>query len=97
MPATKRLISDILERDVPQGRTRPRDNHFRTDDDEYEYIARLAHGSKIAALIRKFFFAPGWRDNLDTLRKKHRSAGIPDGDFYHPARLKELGRKPRGK
>lgn len=68
----------------------PRDVHWRTDDDGYEFIMRSIREKRTAKNLgdaeRRLWFKRGWRDTLEELRAKHRKQGIPDKEFWHPAK-----------
>lgn len=72
-------------------RGRPLDNHYRTDDEEYEFIARTAHEGElsIADYTRRKLIPPNFRARLETLRAQQRRAGHPDDWFLHPKTKRE--------
>lgn len=68
----------------------PRPVKWRTTDDGYEFIMRVcfAEGKKFIEKQREMWFPRGWEKKLDRLRAKHRKAGIPDANFWHPRKKK---------
>lgn len=68
----------------------PRDVHWRTDDDGYEYIMRTAHEmvgvTNLGEAERRLWFKGRWRERLESLRAKHRAEGLKDETFWHRAK-----------
>lgn len=81
----------------PENLTKPLQTKFHTDPDRYEYIARLAFGrfGGNQQVFEERMFRPGWREELNAARAKHRALGIPDERFLHPSVFRERGLHPR--
>lgn len=80
------------------GLVRKRDNHFRTDDKEYEYMARESfelHIS-IAELARTRLFPAKWEARLSVLRELQKLAGFPEDMFMHPQMRKVIAGAKNG-
>ena len=73
---------------------RPRDNHWRSHDDEYEFMAHESFATKISVseITRSLWFPPGWRKRLEQRRIEHKD--IDPRYYMHPQLLKERGLKP---
>ena len=67
-------------------RARTFDNHYRSDADEYELIARIAHsrGVSVAEYTRSRLIPPNPYVTLSNLRRGQRAHGDPDHWFTHP-------------
>ena len=81
-------MPDIMKRKA-NGRpkkARTLDNHYRSNDVEYELIARTAHKKNltIAEYTRSRMIPPNPEAQLETLRAEQRKARIPDDWFTHP-------------
>ncbi|KKM92802.1 hypothetical protein LCGC14_1214770 [marine sediment metagenome] len=70
----------------PLRKARIFDNHYRSDSDEYEFIARTAHelGISIAEYTRSKLIPENSVILLAKLRKDQRKAGDLDEWFIHP-------------
>lgn len=65
---------------------------FRTSDEKYEFLARLALGHpSLQQVIDGEIFRNGWKQRLSVLRRKQRADGIADQEFLHAKRKKEKG------
>jgi hypothetical protein len=74
------------------GEARPLEMKYRTDDDQYDYIARFAWDFDTQqAFLDSLIFTEGWRERLAAKRKEQRAAGIPDFEFLHNKRKQEAG------
>lgn len=79
--------------------TKKRSFHYRTDDPRYELIARRMFDTlptkkqSIQKELDRELFQDGWERELEERRKKHRALNIPDTKFYHPRKLKAMGRR----
>ncbi len=73
--------------------------HYRTEDPRYELIARRMFDNlpskkqSIQKELDRELFKEDWQKELEERRAKHRQLGIPDTKFYHPRKLKAMGRR----
>lgn len=59
---------------------------WRTGAKGFEYMARKLHESPHRSMVELHiakFFPKDWEMELEVLRVKHRSAGLPDSKFTH--------------
>jgi len=63
-------------------KSRPIDNHYRTDKDEYEFIARMAYENElsVADYTRRRLLPSNWKSKLVKLRSRQGR----DSAFTHP-------------
>jgi len=80
-------------------KTAKRSFHYRTEDPRYELIARRmfdnlpAKKQSIQKELDRELFQGDWQKELEDRRQNHRTLGIPDTKFYHPRKLKAMGRR----
>lgn len=67
-------------------RQRLLDIHYRSNGDEYEYVARLAHEQDrtVAEYTRRKLIPALYEPKLEELRAKQRKRGDLDEWFIHP-------------
>lgn len=67
---------------------------FRTDDEIHEFFARELYdmpNMTFQAYTLQRLLPENWQQKLDVLRQKQRALGVPDYEFLHNKRKKEMG------